>query len=365
MVDGLNWLAIVQYALGRPAEAEQIHLRAIRVDPFAPAVNINLAWRDAHRGNFAEAERRLLRQLEIPQATPGYYQILFWLYRHAGRLVEHVEITKRAVLASIELNESEAHLDLAAGYAALGMWDRAEYWQARAERTWPEQYLVRTSRIRVDRPAGRLEVHEAPGRFRETLAEAGVELSRIPRFLALVYGELQALAGEYEGAIETLEPLIDPERVLLDPSMIDGNARHALAWAWLQTGAHEKAEVLLMRTDEHFSKSQAEGRLRYFSNGSAHFALNTLLLGNADRALELLDQAAAAGWREYYLMIHDPRWASVRDSPKFQSIMARVKADIDLQRARMEQVDATEDFIERLDAVVGASEARAGHGPSR
>jgi TolB-like protein/tetratricopeptide (TPR) repeat protein len=362
MVDGLNWLAIVQYALGRPAEAEQIHLRAIRVDPFAPAVNINLAWRDAHRGNFAEAERRLLRQLEIPQATPGYYQILFWLYRHAGRLVEHVEITKRAVLASIELNAPVAHLELAVAYAALGMWDRAEYWQARAERTWPEIYLVRLSRIRVDSSSGRLEVHEAPGRFREKLAEAGVELSRIPRFLSLVYGDLQAMAGEYEGAIETLEPLIDPEDVrrqfLGPPDMIESNARHALAWAWLQTGADDKAAIILRSDDEMFGGMQAEGRLTYFSNASGQFARNTLLLGNADRALELLDQAADAGWREYYLMIHDPRWASVHDKPKFREIMARVKADIDLQRARMEEIDAADDFIERLDAVLAATEAR-------
>lgn len=360
MVDALNWLAIVQQQLGRHAESEETYWRAIRINPFAPSVNVNLAFLDEQRGNFAEAERRILRQLEIPQATPLNYRVLFFLYQRAGRLVEKVEISKRAVLATVELNDPEWHLHLAAAYAALEMWDSAEHWQARAERTWPDQYLVRTSRIRIGRIAGRLEVREAPGRFRGTLAEAGVELGRIPPWLALVYGELQALAGEYEGAIETLEPLIDPKNVLLDPSMIEGNARHALAWAWLQTGAREEAEVLLMRADESFSKSYAEGRLRHFSDGSAYFARNSLLLGDADRALELLDQAVAAGWREYHLAMHDPRWASVHDVPKFQSIMARVKADIDLQRARMEEIDATDDFAARLDAALAATEARAG-----
>ena len=363
MIDALNWLAIVQGALGRHAESEETYLRAIRIDPFAPSVNVNLAWLDAHRGNFAEAERRLLRQLEIPQATTNYYEILFWLYRHAGRLVEHVEITKRAMLATIELEEFDSYLDLAVAYAALGMWDRAEYWQARAEQTWPEQLLVRTSRIRIDQASGRMAASQAAAQFREMLADAGMDPGRIPRVQALVYGELQALAGEYEGAIETLEPLIDTEaarrQFLRNPTMIHENARHALAWAWLQTGAYDKAAILLEVDDQGFRKLEAEGRLRHFGNALAQFARNSLLLGDADRALELLDQSVDAGWREYYLTIHDPRWAPVRDEPRFQSIMARVKADIDLQRARMEAIDAADDFIARLDTALAVTAARA------
>jgi len=363
MIDALNWLAIVQAELGRHAESEETYLRAIRIDPFAPSVNVNLAWLDANRGNFAEAERRLLRQLEIPQATTNYYGILFWLYRHAGRLVEHVEITKRAMLATIELEASEWYLDLAVAYTALGMWDRADYWQARAEQKWPAQLWVRTSRIRIDQASGRMAASQAAGQFRKVLADAGMEPGRIPRVQALVYGELQVLAGEYESAIETLEPLIYTEAVrrqfLPRPDMIHDNARHALAWAWLQTGAYDKAAILLELDDQGFRKLEAEGRLQHFANASAQFARNTLLLGDADRALELLDQSVDAGWREYYLTLHDPRWAPVRDEPKFQSIMARVKADIDLQRARMEEIDAADDFGARVDTALAVNAARA------
>jgi TolB-like protein/DNA-binding winged helix-turn-helix (wHTH) protein/tetratricopeptide (TPR) repeat protein len=358
MIDALNWLAIVLGDQGRYAESEETYRKAIRVDPFAPTVNVNLAWIDAHRGNFAEAERRMLRQLEIPQATNLNYQILLRLNRSTGRLVEQVEIAKKAILATIEDDAAQWHLDLATAYAMLGMWEQAEYWQARAERMWPDEYLVRLSRVRIEIATGRLEVSQAPGRFRETLDEAGLEIGRIPRRLTYVYGELQALAGEYEGAIATLEPLIDPATVNFNISLLEGDALHALAWTWMKTGAHDKAGALLRPADKRFRQWQAAGRLRHFSEGLAYFARKTLLLGDVELALELLDQAVEAGWREYYVKIRDPRWASVDAEPGFKSIMARVKSDIDQQRARMEQVDAEDNFAARLDAALVAREAR-------
>jgi TolB-like protein/DNA-binding winged helix-turn-helix (wHTH) protein/tetratricopeptide (TPR) repeat protein len=360
MIDALNWLAIVLQHQGRYAESEETYRKAIRVDPFAPTINVNLAWIDAHRGNFAEAEQRLLRQLEIPQATNLNYQILLRLYRSTGRLVEQVEIAKKAIFATIEDDASGWHLDLAAAYAALGMWERAEYWQARAERMWPDEHFVRLSRVRIEIAAGRLEVSQAPSRFRETLDEAGLEIGRISRRLTHAYGELQALAGEYEGAIATLEPLINPVagNFSLSIGSAESNTLHALAWTWMQAGAHEKAGALLRPADERFRLSQAEGRLRHFSEGLAYFARNTLLLGDVELALELLDQAVEAGWREYYMKIRDPRWALVDDEPRFKSNMARVKADIEQQRARMEQVDAEDNFTARLDAALVAREAR-------
>jgi hypothetical protein len=144
----------------------------------------------------------------------------------------------------------------------------------------------------------------------------------------------------------------------LNIGLPEGNTPHALAWTWMQAGAHEEAGALLRPADERFRRSQAEGRLRHFSEGLAYFARNTLLLGDVESALELLDQAVEAGWREYYMKIRDPRWALVDDEPRFKSIMARVKADIDQQRARMEQVDAEDNFTARLAACLGTGGSR-------
>jgi hypothetical protein len=47
----------------------------------------------------------------------------------------------------------------------------------------------------------------------------------------------------------------------------------------------------------------------------------------------------------------------VTDEPRFQAVMARVKADLDEQRARVEAIEAGEDFVARLDAAIAL------HGP--
>jgi hypothetical protein len=43
-------------------------------------------------------------------------------------------------------------------------------------------------------------------------------------------------------------------------------------------------------------------------------------------------------------ILYDPRWDAVRQEPLFEAVMARVKADIDRQRAVVEAVDREENF---------------------
>jgi hypothetical protein len=84
----------------------------------------------------------------------------------------------------------------------------------------------------------------------------------------------------------------------------------------------------------------------------ADYALTAVLLGDLPRALDLLEQAEQAGWRRYYATLRDPRWDALREEPRFQGILARVKADIDAQRARVEALEAEDDFEARLDAAI-------------
>ena len=58
------------------------------------------------------------------------------------------------------------------------------------------------------------------------------------------------------------------------------------------------------------------------------FALNTMLMGDHDLALDRFEMAVAAGWRDYYIHHHDPRWAAFKDNPRYQALMGEVKADV-------------------------------------
>jgi hypothetical protein len=77
-------------------------------------------------------------------------------------------------------------------------------------------------------------------------------------------------------------------------------------------------------------------------------------MGDQELALDRLEQAVRAGWREYYIRQHDPRWAALKDNPRYQALMAEVKADVDRQRAEVEHIDAQEDFPALLDRVRAA-----------
>ena len=161
------------------------------------------------------------------------------------------------------------------------------------------------------------------------------------------YGLLQALLGDYRGAVQTLAPEMDIDRPMLDES--DADVRHALAWAYLHTGETDRAHRILSEVERVFGERQAQGWL-HLSGDLAMFAQNAVLAGDKELAIDRLRQAVDAGWRDYYSVSNDPRWKSLRDDPRYKELMATVKADIDAQRARLEQIEAKEKTVARLEA---------------
>jgi hypothetical protein len=127
-------------------------------------------------------------------------------------------------------------------------------------------------------------------------------------------------------------------------------ALHALAWSYMEEGAAEKGRSVLHSLDRELHDLRRRGVL-HRSEDLYFFARNSLLLGEEDLALERLEKAIAAGWRNYYFHLADPRWAALRDDPRHQALLAEVKADLDRQRAEVERIDAEEDFPAKLDRV--------------
>jgi tetratricopeptide (TPR) repeat protein len=177
------------------------------------------------------------------------------------------------------------------------------------------------------------------------------------RRVQVYYASLLARSGHYAAAIELLEPLATGEpavgalTVFLEPI---ANGWHALAWSYLRTGADAKATPILSSLAEQCRAELADGRKRAFSDVLHFCAENALLMGDTAQALALLERAIEAGWRDYYRRRNDPFWAALADDPRYLALMARVKADVDRQRAEVERIDATDDFISRLDSAVAA-----------
>ena len=346
MVDASNWLATVLGIQGRYAERRAVWERAARIDPLASALMSNLALDYAESGDFGRSERGLRRLLELPQPSPLVHWSLVDFYFFTGRLVESNEAAKRLVLLENESSDQGSSYPLLLWtYARLGSWERAQHLVERMERKghgadWPVLYRIELLRMR-----GRIDESEQvlQAKLEAKRSEAGA--------LGQEYGIQQALTGDYGGAIRTLAPYLDVDGPLSGAMEEDANARHALAWAYLNTGATDRAHRILSELDRGYREREAQGWL-HLSIDLAMFAQNAALAGEENLAIDRLGQAVKAGWRDYYSVTNDARWQSLSDDPRFQRLMATVKADIDAQRARLDQIEAADDFAARLDDVL-------------
>jgi TolB-like protein/Tfp pilus assembly protein PilF len=344
MVDALNWMG---NALGMQCKSEddaERLKRATKLDPLNGAVAINIASSYARRGDFERAEAQLLRLLEMPDPGRYPYIELRDLYWNTGRLVDLILIEKRRALEA-----GHHHIGLVVAYSLVDLWEQASYWAQRST-TDSNHFWARFV------PAFAYHVQ---GRFEENLAELermlaadGRTPAEMPRSFRAIYGEAQALAGDHAGAIRTLETVIDATGPVCYQQMANwqAGALHALAWSYMEEGEPEKGRSLLLSLDRELHDLRRRGLLHQ-TRPLIFFATNSLLLGEEDLALERLEQAIAAGWRNYYFHLADPRWATLRDDPRHQALMAEVKADLDRQRAEVEKIDAEEDFPAKLDRV--------------
>ena len=326
--------------------------RGARIDPLHPSIANNLAGELWQRGKVEQAIDQLERQLEQPNPAAAPYYGLSDFYRRMGRLVDLHAVARRQSLQLVGDHDS-----LAMSYALLGNWSAAQYWQERTPRDFP-RYPFRWYVASVV-PVWRGRTEEAVRRFQEALDAQRIDIAQEgPVRPGVVWrtarprgparrGDCGAGAGGWPGGGRRARASWMPE--------LDG--QHALAWAYLNSGAGAKAETLLSAIWRGCQAERNEGVSH--DSGLLHYCAETALLrGDRDRALELLEQAVTAGWREYYIRQHDPYWAALENDPRYRALMARVKADVDRQAVEIARLDAAEDLVAKVDAAVAERRRR-------
>jgi DNA-binding winged helix-turn-helix (wHTH) protein/tetratricopeptide (TPR) repeat protein len=361
LVNAWNWLSLALNAQGLEQESYLALQSAALIDPLAPSIGANLAGREASRGLFDAAEKRLSMLLAVPQPASMIYIGLFNLYCETGRLADALELARQRALNSVKPGRTvEGLSQIASVFAILGEWERTDYWRAREELESADAIQVRLGRIRVELASAYPGYARSVAAFRETLTAAGFAFTSLDVDRQIEYGALLALAGEYVPAISVLEPLLDPGRISQRfETKLEVDARHALAWAWLQTGETERARVQLTALDRKFRHHHDLGLL-HRSTDLFEYARNELLLGKTGHALDLLEQAEQAGWRGYYEVERDPRWNAVREERRFAAVLERVRSHLAVERAAAE-VDRTDgDFVTRLDIMLHSNLVQTG-----
>jgi TolB-like protein len=353
MSDALNWLTNALTQQGREDETRPILERAALIDPLHPSIALNLADRLLEEGQTERAQRIYERLLEQPTPSPMAYFAVSGIYRWTGRLIELNAAHKSLVLSDPSFGNL---FFLMLSYAVLGDWPQAESVNERLMRVTP-QGPGRIAR-RAILPGVRGQTDIAVRRLRDALDELGLTLSDLTSEERIIAGTHFARGGDYAAAIEVLEPVVDiesPGSSVMPGGLSHGG--HALAWAYLRTGAAAKAARLLAAEARECSSALAAGRPRE-SWDLYRCAETELLRGNIEPALAIFEQAIDAGWRDYYLRERDPYWASVAKDRRYRALMEKVKADVDRQRAEVQRIDASDGFLAKLDATIAGSAAR-------
>ena len=358
-VDAWNWLSGALAAQGRMEESDAALARAVRLDPLAPAVNANMAGREAAAGAHEAAERRLLRLLEVPQPSELAFRELSSNFMMRGRLGEMQAVQRRFVLGTIESSGRPPFFaGLIASYALLGFQERAAYWYRRhaaehSGNTTAQFFALMI--ISMDR-----DIIDAYAEAKALYATSAVDLDRGGLSIRAAYGSLAALYEDHVAAINLLEPLFRESQA---DAARHRRARHALAWSYLATGETDKAQALLepLAQVDRAPMPQGENPVSldpssgYVSGGLAGRALTMQLIGDEEAALTHLEEAVAAGWRGQRVLLSDPRWRSLQGHPRFQALLDVLEAELAPQRAQLATLDAGEDFAAQLDAALRAA----------
>jgi len=346
MVDAMNWISTALAVQGADEESKAMLERAARIDPLHPVINANLANIYWDEGEVELAEQIGMRLADLPNPSRGPFIFLRDMYLETGQLVKMNAIEKRQALLGLHV-----YYGLALNYAVLGLWDQAAYWNTRWQQDFPDFFFAGYAEINMPMWQGRYD--DAVRAFEEALEHGGANLSDLDLIFSLYLGRAQALAGHYLDAVVTLAAVLPGQigQDYTDEGSIDGY--HALAWSYIQLGKPEKSQPLLQQIDKYFRGWKEQGDNQH-NPGLYLFAQNTLLMGHVELALDRLETAVDAGWSEYHIRRHDPRWAVLDGNPRYDALMARVKADVERQRAEVEAIDAREDFPALLDQVKAA-----------
>ena len=266
---------------------------------------------------------------EDPRYAPGWARLgrmerLVGIYFDAERADEHLRESERAFQRALELNPDlpvahnfYAYLEVDFGRAAEAM--RRLLDCARSQRADPELYA---GLVHVCRYCGLLnasiaayeKAHRLDPNIQTSVCHSFWFVGDAARAIATDNGEipfmkylLQIRGGEREQVLEALRQLA-----------VGDGTMYASGWERLVaalTGDHDtfarglEAEVELMRDPE----------------GIYYWALMAALIGDADRAFDLLQRTVDRGWMCHQALTREPVLDSIRADPRMAQIVGEME----------------------------------------
>jgi tetratricopeptide (TPR) repeat protein len=239
----------------------------------------------------------------------------------AGRCDEALAFTTR----SLALSPNVASTPYNVGLALLCLDDdaRADRYLTAAAARFPNAHRIQVVLAFLDLKRGRTPA--AVERIRAAVAKSPGNVE-----LLIARAEIFTFAGTADAADIVASLVPRAADALFHTSWYPVRLAHA--YHLQQRGQQAEAAKIIDAVLEANRRSIVGGAdwpIVFAQNAAAR-----ALRGETTAALDELDRAYAAGWREGRMLAIDPLLASLRAEPRFTQLLARIEADVAAMRAR-------------------------------
>ena len=287
LASGYHGLALNLHQLGRLRQALPAYRKAITLDPSYTEGLYDLTFGENTAGRYDEALRYARRGLELtPNTATGYYHAGVSLLQldDDGRTERFLTAAAARFPNAMRLQILLAFLHLRRGQPQAAL-DRI---RAAAEKT-PNNIEVLLTRAEIETFAGAPDAPDHVGSLLERAADGLFHTAPYPVKLAHAYYLYR------RGATTEAGKILDAFLAANQKAVADG-----ADWPMV------------------------------FMQNAAVYALE----GQPRTALDELDRAYAAGWRDGRTLAIDPLFTSVRSEPRFTQLLSRIASDVAAMRAR-------------------------------
>ncbi|MDX1404774.1 MAG: tetratricopeptide repeat protein [Woeseiaceae bacterium] len=332
---GYMWYGLFQFfTRGQPEKAFEMFERAADVDPMYVVNLQNVAAALRAAGRFDDALNVLARMKEVdPEFPRNSVQFAYHLWAVQGRLDEAIEEYLKAL--PLDPDDPYMRVELAQLFMDLNDDQTAACWLDRADELAPDGGLMIDERamfnVLQDNIGAALPLAHAS--LVDTYGYFYVNFT-----IAIIKRDFFE-SGNPSQALQIYEQHFPELFQSANPALNRSNYQAAIdiADVFLALNERSRAEQWLTQIEQFM-----DGVPRLSEFGLLVNDVRTAtLLGDSDRALELLQQAVDAGWRYRwrYFLEFDNVLEPLRSLPEFESIYRQISADM---AAQLERVRARE-----------------------
>jgi TolB-like protein/Tfp pilus assembly protein PilF len=329
--DARKWFASYLSESKRYDEALEQLEKAVQLDPMVPIVRVNLAGALLRKGRRQEAYAHIRRALEIdPHFMPAVFAI-----SDTMEVDEGLGLLSAALRGNLDNPTVVMHFVLT--YLRIGDDVRAGQWAAVLDQHSPDgwQRLVANLNLSLYRSQ-----QDAAIGYASRLVQFENGMITVPSRTLLLddlrRGEPAAAVARYQAQYPDL---------LTDDPQVSFNYPAAIDVAMLNQalGLPEKADRLLDRSLEYIATLPAADISEYGVFKARIHAMR----GETETALTALREAIDAGWtfHWWFHLYRDPAFDSLRDHPRFQSMVTEMADRARRDLARVREREAAGDIV--------------------